>query len=393
MHANALQKMPERVGRAAAAVLLSLSLALPGAFLFSSPAFAEEGEGEGGSSAAEQLEALRARANSIKSSIDTLQTELNQVTDEYNAALDARHVAAKAMREAKVKIDRSQAKMEQLQEQIEALAQTMYKNDKSGASSNYMNVLLGSTSFTDFMTGLDMMQRVNESHAELVEECRVVKAEAEAAHAEFDAQKAEADARLAEAREKKLQISEKQAQLSAEAASVASDIVATEEQAELEEEEARRAEAAAQAAAQAFAASFSAGEGRNVGNGFFANPCPDAWESSGYGWREFDQKFHLGTDMAAPMGAPIYAAESGTVVAATYDGGYNGSCGNWVVIAHGNGLVTKYMHCSAVFVDIGQHVERGENIAAVGSTGRSTGPHLHFQVEVNGVAVCPYDYL
>ena len=59
----------------------------------------------------------------------------------------------------------------------------------------------------------------------------------------------------------------------------------------------------------------------------------------------------------------------------------------------GNGLVTKYMHNSEVYVSAGQSVERGQNIAAVGSTGQSSGPHLHFQVEVNGTAVCPYDYL
>lgn len=384
-------KKPHQLAQGALAVLLALMVALSSSML--APLSAQAEEGEEGPSTAERLDALRQRANSIKASIDALQTDLNRVTEEYDAALDARHVAAKAMREAKVKIDASQEKMEKLQEQIEALAQTMYKSDKSGASSNYMNVLLGASTFTDFMTGLDMMERVNESHAELVEECRIVKAEAEAAHAEFDAQKTEADARLAEAREKKLEISEKQGKLSAEAASVAGDIAETEAQAELEEEAARRAEEAAAAAARAFAASLSASEGRDVGSGFFANPCPDAWESSGYGWREFDQKFHLGTDMAANMGAPIYAAEAGTVIAATYDGGYHGGAGNWVVIAHGNGLVTKYMHCSAVFVDIGQRVERGQNIAAVGSTGKSTGPHLHFQVEVNGVAVCPYDYL
>lgn len=391
MTLSALQSELTKLARKAAGILLALVLAASGTLTFAGTAFADEGDE--GSSAAEQLDALRVRADSIKASIDELQTELNQVTDEYNAALDARHVAAKAMREAKVRIDTAQEKIEALQEKIEALAAEMYKGDKSGANSNYMNVLLGASSFTDFMTGLDMMERVNASHAELVEECRQVKAEAEAAHAEFDAQKIEADARLIEAREKKLEISEKQGKLSAEAASVASDIAETEAQAELEEEEARRAEEAAAAAARAFAATLSAGGRVDSGSGFFANPCPSAWESSGFGWREMDQKFHLGTDMAANMGDPIYAGEAGTVIAATYDGAYHGGAGNWVVIAHGNGLVTKYMHCSAVFVQIGQRVERGQNIAAVGSTGKSTGPHLHFQVEVNGVAVCPYDYL
>ncbi|MCI9129450.1 MAG: peptidoglycan DD-metalloendopeptidase family protein [Eggerthellaceae bacterium] len=373
----------------ACACALALALCTPFAVsTMPSEAMADEDQ-----STLERLESLKSEANSIKSSIDALQTELNQVMDEYNTATSERRAAMKAMRESKVKMDRAQAEMLELQEQIEALAQTMYKSDKSGASSSYMNVLLGSTNFSDFMLGLDMMERVSESHAELVEECRQVKAEAEAAHAEFDAQKAEADAKLEVAEAKKLEISEKQGKLSAQAASVATQISETEAQAELEEEEARRAEEAAKAASRAFAASLAAGEGRDVGNGFFANPCPTAWESSGYGWREMDQKFHLGTDMAANMGDPIYAGEAGTVIAATYDGSYNGSVGNWVVISHGNGLVTKYMHCSAVFVDIGQRVERGQHIAAVGSTGRSTGPHLHFQVEVNGVAVCPYDYL
>lgn len=392
MHANEAKKGIEKLGNRALPALLAATLALTGSLTLTAPALADEG-GEADPSTLEHLDALRQQANSIKASIDALQTELNQVTEEYNAALDARHVAAKAMREAKVRIDSSQEKIEKLQAQITALAQTMYKSDKAGVSSSYMNVLLGSSNFTDFMTGLDMMERVNESHAELVEECRIVKAEAEAAQAEFVTQKAEADAKLEEARQKKNEIAEKQGRLSAEAASVATDIADTEAQAELEAEEARRAEEAAQAAARAFAATMSASEGKDVGNGFFANPCPDAWESSGYGWREFDQKFHLGTDMAAPMGAPIYAAEAGTVIGASADGGYHGGAGNYVTVAHGNGLVTKYFHCSAVFVNVGDRVERGQNIAAVGSTGKSTGPHLHFQVEVNGVAVCPYDYL
>ena len=131
----------------------------------------------------------------------------------------------------------------------------------------------------------------------------------------------------------------------------------------------------------------------NSGSGYFANPCPAATTSSGWGWREFDQSFHKGTDMAAPEGTPYYAAESGTVIYATNDGGYNGGAGNWVVIAHGGGLVTKYMPSSAVFVSPGDYVTRGQNIGLVGNTGNSFGAHLHFQVELNGVAVCPYDYL
>lgn len=342
-----------------------------------------------------ELAELKERADEIKVDIDKLQTKLNAVIEEYNEAVNTRHEAAKAMREAKVCIETSQAKMEKLQEQIEAMTQMMYKGDKSGVTSNYVNVLLGATTFTNFMTGLDMLSRVNESHGALVEECRQVKAEAEAAQEEMARKKEEADRAYKIAKERKAQIAEQQGRLSEEAVKVAGDIVEKEEDVELEAEAARKAEEAAKAAAAAFAASLSQSGNRNVGSGFFANPCPAAATSSGYGWRVIfgAAQFHQGTDMAAPMGSPVYAAEAGTVLRTATDNGYNGGSGNYVVIAHGNGLVTKYFHNSAVFVKPGDRVERGQNIAAVGSTGRSTGPHLHFQVEINGVIVCPYDYL
>lgn len=101
------------------------------------------------------------------------------------------------------------------------------------------------------------------------------------------------------------------------------------------------------------------------------------------------QQFHNGVDMAAPSGTPILAAYDGSVVAATY----NGSMGNYIMIDHGDGLYTIYMHASALYVSKGAHVSKGDQIAAVGSTGRSTGPHLHFSVRLNGSYVSPWNYL
>lgn len=101
------------------------------------------------------------------------------------------------------------------------------------------------------------------------------------------------------------------------------------------------------------------------------------------------QQFHNGVDMAAPSGSPILAAYDGEVVAAAY----NGSMGNYVMIDHGDNLYTIYMHASALYVSKGAHVSRGDTIAAVGSTGRSTGPHLHFSVRLNGSYVSPWNYL
>lgn len=101
------------------------------------------------------------------------------------------------------------------------------------------------------------------------------------------------------------------------------------------------------------------------------------------------QQFHNGVDFAAPKGTAIYAAYDGTVVAATY----SSTMGNYVMIDHGSGLYTIYMHASTLYVQKDDVVTRGETIAAVGSTGRSTGNHLHFSVRRDGSYVSPWNYL
>lgn len=98
---------------------------------------------------------------------------------------------------------------------------------------------------------------------------------------------------------------------------------------------------------------------------------------------------HTGLDIAASTGTPIAAAASGTV---TFSG-YKGSYGNMLVISHGNGVQTYYAHCSKLYVSAGTRVSQGQTIAAVGSTGNSTGPHLHLEVRVNGVAYNPQNYV
>ena len=101
------------------------------------------------------------------------------------------------------------------------------------------------------------------------------------------------------------------------------------------------------------------------------------------------KQFHNGIDFAAPGGSPILAAQSGTVIAAAY----SSTMGNYIMINHGGGVITIYMHASALYVSAGQTVTKGQKIAAVGTTGRSTGNHLHFSVRVNGNYVSPWSYL
>ncbi len=133
---------------------------------------------------------------------------------------------------------------------------------------------------------------------------------------------------------------------------------------------------------------------RKYDGGMFKFPCPNYTRvSDDYGNRIHPilkvQKFHNGVDLAAPSGSPILAAYDGDVVSA----GYSSSMGNYIMIDHGDSLITIYMHASALYVSTGQTVSKGQKIAAVGSTGRSTGPHLHFSVRKDGNYVSPWNYL
>ncbi len=94
-------------------------------------------------------------------------------------------------------------------------------------------------------------------------------------------------------------------------------------------------------------------------------------------------------DIATSTGTPVVAAASGTV---SYSG-WRGSYGNLLIINHSNGVQTYYGHCSKLYVSVGQSVSQGQTVCAVGSTGNSTGPHLHFEVRLNGVAYNPQNYV
>ena len=126
-----------------------------------------------------------------------------------------------------------------------------------------------------------------------------------------------------------------------------------------------------------------------TGGGQLAHPLPGWPISSGFGWREFDNAHHNGIDIAAPEGTPFFAAESGTVIIS----GFSGSAGNWIVLNHGNGMTTVYMHNSLNQVSVGQQVGRGQQIGLVGNTGNSFGAHLHFEVRISGVPHNPLNFL
>ena len=214
-----------------------------------------------------------------------------------------------------------------------------------------------------------------EAEKEVLDEARAaVKAEEANVSELIATKKAQIDSVTADIGDKEAQIKEYENMIS-------------EQNAEIAALEKAVAEEKARLAAQNAAA-------RVYNGGMFAWPCPSYKRiSDEYGNRIHPtlgiEKFHNGLDLAAPGGSPILAAYDGDVVAAAY----SGSMGNYVMIDHGSGLYTIYMHASALYVSKGQSVTKGQTIAAVGSTGRSTGNHLHFGVRLNGSYVSPWNYL
>jgi murein DD-endopeptidase MepM/ murein hydrolase activator NlpD len=325
----------------------------------------------------------QAEADEVIKQLDALQTEIGQITIDLDNAVATQESALQQMQDAKTREDAAIARTAELQKQIGDRAVETYRN----GSISYLDVLFGASSFSEFITSLDMVNRLNERDAQLVKDAKNARSEAEGARQLYTEQERIAATKKEEIVELKLEMEQKSADMQAEIARL------NEEAAELLAQE----EAAAEAARAAAAAAAAAG-GNGVGSVSpeivasyprFVHPCPSGSVSSGFGWRDFDNSFHKGLDLAAPTGTPIYAAVGGTVIIS----GYSPSAGNWVVISHGNGLVTKYMHASALYVSAGQTVGAGETIAAVGNTGNSFGAHLHFQVEIGGIAVNPAAFL
>ena len=158
--------------------------------------------------------------------------------------------------------------------------------------------------------------------------------------------------------------------------------------------ELKQAETKSSAKTQTASADSSSNKSSSGGNTKFIWPCPASSKiNSKFGKRTAPTKgastYHQGIDIGASTGTGIVAAASGTVVASTY----SYSAGNYIMISHGNGVYTVYMHCSQLLASDGQSVKQGQTIAKVGSSGYSTGPHLHFGVRVNGSYVNPLKYV
>ena len=301
------------------------------------------------------------------------------------------------------------ARQAEMNETYKARIRAMEEN----GTISYWSVLFKATSFSDLLSRIDSIHEVAEADQRMLEEldaiAREIEADRQSLEDEMAAQE-EAKAALAE-QEATLQAQRSEAdayliELAAAYDNLTDEYLANEAEEEALRKEIMEAQAAYEAALSAEEAERLAQQNQNnvAGSGSTSNVTPStsgfisplpggAYVTCAYGWRIHpiwgDKRFHSGVDLGASQGTPIYAIAAGTVTTATY-GDANGY---YVSISHGNGYGSVYCHMTNYIVSVGDSVSQGQVIGYVGSTGWSTGPHLHFEIHVNGSTVNPMDYI
>jgi murein DD-endopeptidase MepM/ murein hydrolase activator NlpD len=391
----------------------------------------------------ESIEEMVAHKENIDQQIGLLYEEIENINGQIRSYTEL--IAAN-----QEELDVAEAKLAELNEKNKERIQAM---EEEGTVS-YWSVLFKAKSFTDLIDRLNMMEEIHRADqrrmnelseaAQAVAEARTAleseklaledsRAELKASQAVLDEKRAEADELLAELNEDKRALDAMEADWEAEEAKLAAEIAAAEveytkalkaeeearrkeeerkrkeeEERKRKEEEEKKKQEEANKGSGSNSGSNNGGSGNSGGNnggsgnsggsGFvsgesWGRPCSWIKLTSPYGYRIHpttgQYKFHNGVDLANNQGTPIYAARSGKVTVDTYGSTY----GYYVTINHGDGYSSLYAHMTRSVVDKGDTVKKGQLIGYMGSTGRSTGPHLHFSIFYNGSSVNPMNYI
>lgn len=334
---------------------------------------------------------------SVSEQLRQIEGQLRQATTELNTITEQRVAVEND-------ITLNERQLAEAQKRLEGREAVFYKRVRDiyiNGRLSYLDVIIGSKDFSDFANRLEVLKRIIDSDINLISEIKKERAQIEAQKKKLEEDRAKlvelekaALAKQAEIEQKKAErnvVLQKAQNDRAVAMQAIEELNASSAQisAMLKERQAARAAAAA-AAAQA------AGQGSSYtwvqGTGQLGWPVSGEITSP-YGYRVHPiwgtTIYHSGIDIGVDEGTPVHAADSGVIVWSGWMGGY----GYAVVIDHGNGLSTLYGHNSELAVDEGQSVSKGQVVAYAGSTGNSTGPHVHFEVRENGDPVDPMGYL
>ena len=390
------------------ASLLTISLLLGGQAL-SMPSYADDLD--------DQVQDLQGQIDSSRLEQENWQQVIEDVSaklKQIQADLDAANARLQGIRNKQAEINAQIAQTQNEIVKMEAYLKTRQNvlNRRVRAiymhgQLNYLEVILGANSFSDFANRVELLKRIIRSDYNLILEIQKQKAAIEAKKAQLEEDKRQLDALAAEAEKTQKEIAAKKAEQQkvldaaksnkAAAAQMEQDLnaqLATVRN--LIQQRQAAAEAARQAAQQAAESDDGGGGGSDdnyvQGTGAMSWPCSGPITSP-FGYRTHPifgtTIFHAGIDIGVDYGTPIHAADSGVVVYSGWISGY----GNAVIIDHGGGVSTLYGHNQSLAVSEGQSVSKGSVIAYAGSTGNSTGPHCHFEVDVNGSPVNPMGYL
>lgn len=374
--------------------------------------------------AREQIEQYQGQIDDVNVEI----SELNDKIEELNGQIDE---ANQEIKKKEKEIAQKEAEIEEANEKFKARLSAMYM---ASGDLTIMSVLLGAESFSDFLTQSQVLQNISDNDNQLMDELAAYKAELEGLKTELEDFKKELETTKEDVESTKQEVEDKRQEIVSlqnqeqikenEMSDLRAESVKIVEQNEaaqsanadeIAEIEAAIAEAESNIAyliqqaeeeRQQQENNSNNGGGEEGGGGDdtpdvpsssgWTHPCPGySYVSSYFGPREQPlpgaSTNHGAVDFAAGSGTSIYASRSGTVVDAIW--GWGGGYGNHILISHGDGYYTLYAHCSSLNVSAGQTVSQGQVIGYVGSTGNSTGPHLHFEVRKGSTKVDPFDYL
>lgn len=340
-----------------------------------------------------ELEGLKGDTEAYISGLDVRMNELTDNIYSLEQSLDAKRIA---IEETKVAIVAAQAEIDEQYNAMKLRIQYMYENGQN----SYVSMILGSSSMSDFLSRAEYLSQITTYDREQLVKFEQAKADLDTKEAQLEAEEADLEAALAEIEAEKTAteqlLTAKQellAEYNDEIHSAESEIEHLEDDietqkaiiAELEEIERKRKEQ--ERLNQLNKITYDGGT--------MTWPLPGrSYLSSYFGTRpnpfgQPTQEYHSGIDIPAPAGTKIVAAYDGQVAWSNY----SSSAGNWVGIDHGDGIYTVYMHMSKRLVSEGEWVTKGQVIGLVGTTGRSTGNHLHFGVRKNGAYVDPLNWV
>lgn len=351
------------------------------------------------------------QAGATDTQIDAAQKEKEQLEQQKQAAEQEKNALSEQlnsiiaqMQETNAKVDQKAVEIEQAEndlinakidennqyESMKKRIRFMYEN----GGGELLEILFTSDSMAELLNKAEYISKITEYDRNMLVEFQKIVTEVQEKEAALKAEYEELGALQAQLGEQQTQVQTlldskgiEIANLESAIGAKASELQALIEKAKAEEEARKQAELAQQQQQKPSGGNSSSGNnssggsyvppGDNVisGNGTFAHPCPSGYLTSGFGYRDFDNSFHKGVDFGTGGAAvPTYAAADGRVLIA----GWSNSAGNWVVIQHSGGLVTKYMHHSALSVSSGQYVSKGQQLGLTGNTGNSAGVHLPF---------------